>query len=249
MDKAIKVLMIDDNIKLIKRSKEHFNINKKIDIVFEANDGKEGLMLILDKKNEYDIIIMDLLLSNKDGISILETIRNHKINKKIIIISSYIDDDVIKKACQYDINYFINKPFDFYDLEKKIIEVFKSPNYEKFITSSEIEKSISKLLHLFGIPSSIRGYHYLIDGIYLVYTNSNYIKHVTKLLYPKIAIQNMATPSRVERAIRNAIEIGWNRGDYKLMEEVFGNSIDINKAKPTNSEFIATLALELKLNR
>ena len=249
MDKIIKVLMIDDNIKLIERSKEYFKINNKIEIVLEANDGKKGLALILERVMEYDVIIMDLLLSKKDGLSILETIKCQNINKKIIIISSYISDEVIKKVCQYNINYFINKPFDFYDFERRIIDVYITPNYQQLITINEINEAISKLLHLFGIPSSIKGYRYLTEGIYLTYTNSCYINHITKLLYPKIALQNKATPSRVERAIRNAIEIGWNRGDYNLMEEVFGNSIDCNKAKPTNSEFIVALTDRLKLNR
>lgn len=245
----IKVLMIDDNVNLIEMIKEYFN-SSNIKIELEAYDGLEGFKLIEEKQDMYDVIVLDLIMPNKDGMYVLEQMKNKNINKKIIVSTSYNASDVIRKVSEYGVNYFILKPFELVDLEKRIIDVTKeeimdSKNID--FKHNNLQLSITKVLHELGIPSHIKGYQYIREGISIIYTKPQKIGGITKELYPEIADKFGTTNSRVERAIRHAIEVSWNRGNWDLMEEIFGHSVDIDKAKPTNSEFIVTIADKLRL--
>ena len=172
------------------------------------------------------------------------------INKNIIVISSYNTDEMIRKVSEYGISYFMLKPFELSDLERKIENIFKINNENKTldIYHNNLQISVTKILHELGVPSHIKGYQYIREGIMLIYDNPEYIGGITKVLYPNIARVFQTTVSRVERAIRHAIEVSWNRGNWDLMEEIFGHSVDIDKAKPTNSEFIVTVADKLRLD-
>lgn len=156
--------------------------------------------------------------------------------------------DTIRKVSEYGANYYILKPFELTDLEEKILDTFNT-NKSKSINliSNNLQISISKMLHELGMPSHIKGYQYIREAISMVYDNPEIVGGITKELYPTLAGKFDTTVSRVERAIRHAIEVSWNRGDWDLMEEVFGHSVDIDKAKPTNSEFIVTVADKLRL--
>lgn len=244
----IRVLMIDDNVKLIEAVKEYFKNNEKIQIVDEAYDGLEGFKKI-DENDNYDIILLDLIMPKKDGLYVLEQIREKNLDKKIIVETSYNASDVIREVSEYGVNYFLLKPFDLNDLERKILDVFKRKE-EKSIDfyNSNLQVSISKILHDLGIPSHIKGYQFLRDAVGLIFERPEMIGGITKELYPELAHRYETTVSRVERAIRHAVEISWNRGDIDLMEKLFGHSVDIDKSKPTNSEFIVTIADKLRLD-
>lgn len=246
----IRVLMIDDNVKLIGAVKEYFKNNNEIDIVLESYDGLEGFKTIKENQNDYDVIILDLIMPKKDGIYVLEQMKEHNIDKKVIVATSYNASEVIKEVSEYGVNYFILKPFDLIDLAKRITEVMKVKNESKNIDfyHSNLQVSISKMLHELGIPSHIKGYQYIRDGISIIFENPDVIGGITKELYPEIADKYKTTVSRVERAIRHAIEVSWNRGNWDFMEEIFGHSVDIDKAKPTNSEFLVTIADKLRLD-
>lgn len=252
MKTNVKILMLDDNENLIRQVKDYFKGHAKITIVADATNGKTGIDLIKQKKEEFDLILMDLLISEKDGIEVLETMKNLGIKKHVIIISSYRKEYSVKMASKYDIDYYMLKPFNLESLEKRILEVVGeepisvSPESEE---SSQIQMAISKLLHSLGVPSHIKGYQYIRESIYMMYSSKEMIGGITKEIYPEIALRFDTTASRVERAIRHAIEVSWARGDYELMEEIFGHSVDYDRAKPTNSEFIATLADRLKLDK
>ena len=245
----IKVLMIDDNINLVNMIKEYFKSSSDVSIVLTAHDGEEGIKVIEDKINEYDIIILDLIMPKKDGIYVLEEMKKRSIDKKVIVATSYNAAETIKEVSSYDVNYFILKPFDVSDLEKRIIDVTRKKEDKKssFYTNN-IQVSITKILHELGIPSHIKGYQYIREGVGIIFEKPETIGGITKELYPELAYKFDTTVSRVERAIRHAIEISWNRGDIKFMEELFGNSVDIDRAKPTNSEFIVTVADKLRLD-
>ncbi len=247
--KNIRVLMIDDNVKLIDAVKEYFKNNNDINVVLEAHDGLEGFEIIKNKTDQYDIILLDLIMPKKDGIYVLEQMQRNNINKKVIVETSYNASEVIREVSEYDVSYFVLKPFDLDDLEKKIYDVFKRKN-EKSIDfyNSNLQISISKLLHDLGIPSHIKGYQFLRDAVNMIFENPEMIGGITKELYPELASKYNTTVSRVERSIRHAVEVSWNRGDIKLMENIFGHSVDIDRAKPTNSEFIVTVADKLKLD-
>ena len=166
----------------------------------------------------------------------------------MIVATSYNAPDTIRKVSEYGANYYILKPFELPDLEEKILDTFNT-NKSKSINliSNNLQISISKMLHELGMPSHIKGYQYIREAISMVYDNPEIVGGITKELYPTLAGKFDTTVSRVERAIRHAIEVSWNRGDWDLMEEVFGHSVDIDKAKPTNSEFIVTVADKLRL--
>ncbi len=248
--KNIKVLMIDDNIKLIEMVKEYFSDHASIDLTLEAHDGVEGIKLIKENQSDYDVVILDLIMPNKDGISVLEDMKELSLNKKVIVLTSYNASDVIRKVAEFGINYFILKPFELKELEKRIIECVEKDNYDHKsidIYHNNLQISITKILHELGIPSHIKGYQYIREGISILYEHPEVVGGITKELYPDIASKFDTTVSRVERAIRHAIEVSWNRGNWDLMEEIFGHSVDIDKAKPTNSEFIVTVADKLRL--
>jgi len=248
--KNIKVLMIDDNIELIKMVKEYFSDHANIEISLEASDGVEGIKLIKENQSDYDVVILDLIMPNKDGIDVLEEMRKIKLEKKIIVLTSYSADEMIRKVSELGINYFILKPFELSDLERRIInccDFTSSSNKTIDIYRNNLQISITKILHELGMPSHIKGYQYIREGISIIYDRPEVIGGITKELYPDIAKKFDTTVSRVERAIRHAIEVSWNRGNWDLMEEIFGHSVDIDKAKPTNSEFIVTVADKLRL--
>lgn len=245
----IKVLVVDDNVKLVEMMKKYFSDHANINICYEAYDGNEGLKLIKEHQSDYDLVVLDLVIPNKDGLFILEEMKKNNINKKVIIISSYATDEIIGRVSSYGINYFMIKPFELDDLEKRIMSCFEE-SYSKTVDiyHNNVQISITKILHELGVPSHIKGYQYIREGIMLVYDKPEFIGGITKELYPDIAKTFSTTVSRVERAIRHAIEVSWNRGNWDLMEDIFGHSVDIDKAKPTNSEFIVTVADKLRLD-
>lgn len=247
---TIKVLMVDDNVSLVEMIKEYFKNSDKIKIVLEAYDGKEGIEVIESKQNEYDIIVLDLIMPKKDGMYVLEEMKKRKIDKKVIVATSYNAQEVIREVSEYGVNYLILKPFDLEDLEKRIIEACSKQKESKTIDfeTHSVQVSITKMLHELGIPSHIKGYQFLRDAINIVFDRPDVIGGITKELYPELAGKYDTTVSRVERAIRHAIEVSWNRGSWDMMEELFGHSVDIDKAKPTNSEFIVTLADKLRMD-
>ena len=245
-----RVLIIDDNRSLVDMIKEYFSEHADIKIALEAYDGVEGLRIIEKKKDEYDIILLDLIMPNKDGVSVLEDMKKKGIDKKVIVLTSYNTQEMIRKVSEMGVSYFILKPFELADLENRIMEISGDVKYggkSIDLFHNSLQKSITTILHELGVPSHIKGYQYIREGITLVYENPELVGGITKELYPEIARKYETTVSRVERAIRHAIEVSWNRGNWELMEEIFGHSVDIDKAKPTNSEFIVTVADKLRL--
>ena len=248
--KEIKVLMIDDNKSLVDMIEEYFSDNEKIKVVKKAYSGLEGIKVIDKNRNDYDVIILDLIMPNKDGIYVLDEMKKRGISKPVIISTSYNQDEMIRKVSEYGVRYFLLKPYDLTDLESRILELSNfelKENKNINLFHNGLQMSITKILHDLGVPSHIKGYQYIKEGIMLIYENPRMIGGITKELYPEIANKYNTTVSRVERAIRHAIEVSWNRGDWDLMDEIFGHSVDVDKAKPTNSEFIVTVADKLRL--
>ena len=243
----LRLLMIDDNVQLVDAVKEYFKDNDKIEFVYQASDGIEGLKLI-ETKDDYDVIILDLIMPNKDGLYVLEEMRKKNIDKNIIVSTSYNAMDVIREVSDYGVKYYLLKPFEFSDLEKRILQLYnQKPSKNIDLGKNNLKISITKTLHDLGIPSHIKGYQYIREGVEILFDRPDVIGGITKELYPELAGRFSTTVSRVERAIRHAIEVSWNRGDWDLMEELFGHSVDIDKAKPTNSEFMVTIADKLRL--
>ncbi len=245
--KKTRLLMIDDNEQLVEAVKEYFSDSSEIEVKYVASDGLEGVKLI-EEHDDYDVVLLDLIMPNKDGLWVLEELKNKGLDKKIIVETSYNAMDVIRQVSEYGVKYYLLKPYDFDDLEKRILQLSNAKEGKVIdLHTNNLKSSITKTLHDLGIPSHIKGYQYIRDGVEIIFDRPDVIGGITKELYPELATKFDTTVSRVERAIRHAIEVSWNRGDWDLMEELFGHSVDIDKAKPTNSEFMVTIADKLRL--
>ncbi len=244
----IRVLMIDDNESLVAMVREYFQDHEKIEVSICGFNGEEGLDLILNREGEYDLVLLDLIMAPKDGIYVLEELKQRNIHKNIIVLTSYNSGDMIRRVSEYGVTYYMLKPFNLVDLENHILEAFNVMDTGSVnLYHNNLQISITKMLHELGMPSHIKGYIYIREAIDMVYNHPEVIGGITKELYPDLATKFDTTVSRVERAIRHAIEVSWNRGNWALMVEIFGHSVDLEKAKPTNSEFIVTIADKLRL--
>lgn len=193
-----------------------------------------------------------------DGIAVLNEIKKMDLNKKphIIMLTAFGQEEVMKKAVDLGASYFILKPFDIQNLADQILQVQGSSiprvsNVNKTNTENrkkqDLEANITNIIHEIGVPAHIKGYMYLREAITMVYNDIELLGSITKVLYPDIAKKFNTTASRVERAIRHAIEVAWSRGNIDSISALFGYTINISKAKPTNSEFIAMVADRLRL--
>lgn len=246
----IRLLIIDDNKSMVEMVKEYFSTSKSVEVVLESYNGESGYEMLKTHQDEYDIVLLDLIMPKRDGLYVLDKMKEEGINKNVIVFTSFSEEETIRKVGEYGVKYFVLKPFELSELEKKIKDLHNSSKKNGSVLnlkSKGVEIPVTKLLHELGIPSHIKGYNYIREAITLIYSEPHLIGSVTKKLYPEIAIKFGTTVSRVERAIRHAIEVSWIRGDWDLMEEIFGHSVDIDRAKPTNSEFIVTIADKLRL--
>ena len=247
----IKVLAVDDNAAQVSLLKKYFNGSEKIEVIGSASNGEEVIKILEEGKMDFDVMVLDIVMPLLDGISVLEYMKENDINKKVIIMTSFNEEETIRKASDLGVRYYALKPFSLEKLESIIIDIgygIKSSNELIEIQDRGLQMQVTNILHALGIPSHIKGYQYIRSAILMVYDNPGFIGGITKELYPDISIKFNTSIQRVERAIRHAIEVSWNRGDYDLMEEIFGHSVDIDRAKPTNSEFIVTIADKLRLD-
>ena len=252
MKTIINTLVVDDSKEFTSSVKEYFKNNAVIKIVDVLNDGEEAVDYIKKHQDSIDVILMDLIIPGKDGLQILEELEEAKIKKHMIILSSYRKDYTIRMTSRYNVDYYMLKPVNLSSLENRIKEVMDENKVELYTekqVNPKIQLQVTELLHNLGVPSQIKGYQYLREGILMLYESTGLIGGITKEVYPEIALRYNTTPSRVERAIRHAIEVSWNRADYEMMNKIFGHSIDYDRAKPTNSEFMVTLSDALRLNQ
>jgi len=246
----IKLLVVDDNESLLKDIKNHFKEKKDIDVVAEALNGEEAIEIIKTRKDDFDGILLDIVMPKKDGIEVLKYMKENNIFKRVIVITACNSQKIIKKVSELEVDYLLLKPFEMETLETKVRDNIIDNTDSSGgldIHDNNLQVSITKTLHELGVPSHIKGYQYIREGISMIYNKPSIVGGITKELYPAIAARFNSTTSRVERAIRHAIEVSWNRANWEFMEDIFGYSVDIDKAKPTNSEFIVTIADKIRL--
>ncbi len=266
MKEKVTILIADDNQEFAKTLANYIQEQDDMEVIGLAKDGEEAVDLITNI--EPDIVLLDVIMPHLDGIGVLEKINMIKSDKKptCIMLSAVGQDNITQRAIALGAEYYVVKPFDIELLIKRIKQLkdFKpTQNVNNFISreiknqyieldnNSDDEKNlealVTNIIHEVGVPAHIKGYQYLREAIIMVVKDIDVINQITKSLYPKIAFKFETTPSRVERAIRHAIEVAWGRGDPKTVENIFGYTISAAKGKPTNSEFIAMIADKLRL--
>ncbi len=259
MSKQVKVLLVDDSQVQLKECKQYLEQQQEVEEVRIANNGIDAYEIL--EKERIDVVIMDLILPKMDGFGILERLstRNDMDKPEIMVLSALSQESVVKRACEMGVEYYMIKPFSPQMLHKRIIELnnLKIPEVRRIVRTVQKptigEKSrdekITGVFLTIGIPAHIKGYHYLREAIKVVMDNEDVINRITKELYPRVAKRFNATPSKVERAIRHAIEVAWARGRIENINGMFGYNIYGKNDKPTNGEFIALVADKLKLEQ
>ena len=257
----VNVCIADDNRELVNLLNEYISAQNDMQVIGTAFNGQECLSLVEEKQP--DVLILDIIMPHLDGLAVLERINQLKLDNKpnIIMLTAFGQEDVTKKAVDLGVSYYVLKPFDMEVLISNIREVSgqkrsfiqKAPT-NSYISSPQSEKrgfnldaSITGIIHEIGVPAHIKGYMYLREAITMVYNDIELLGSITKVLYPDIAKKFNTTSSRVERAIRHAIEVAWSRGNIDSISSLFGYTVSHSKAKPTNSEFIAMVADKLRI--
>ncbi len=269
MKEKIKILIADDNMDFVSTLITYFNTQDDVEIIATAKDGQEAFNKIITERPT--VALLDVIMPHLDGLGVLEKLISSNVGLPICVMLSAVGQDAVTaQAINLGARYYVLKPFKMDVLMKRIRELVNEPlekpkqnqimqmpkeektnyvNIKKEATKEEIlEIKVTNIIHEIGVPAHIKGYQYLRDGIIMVVNNIEVINQITKLLYPDLAKKYKTTPSRVERAIRHAIEVAWNRGQIETVESIFGYTVNSNKGKPTNSEFIAMIADKLRLD-
>lgn len=253
----IRILVADDNREFCSILSDYLSNQPDFQVMDICSNGVEVLDILA--KKDIDVLILDLIMPYLDGIGVLEEVNRLKLSPRprIIILTAFGQENITQKAVRLGADYYILKPFNLPVLGERVRQVIGDilPNMERsaslpqFIpaTPRDLELEVTRIIHEIGVPAHVKGYQYLRAAIMLVTEEMNYLGAVTKELYPAIAKRYDTTPSRVERAIRHAIELAWERGDFERINKFFGYAANGEKGKPTNSEFIAIIADKLRL--
>lgn len=263
----ISVAIADDNEKMVEVLSKIIEEDNGLRFVGSAYNGEDICKVIREK--EPDVVLLDVIMPKLDGLSVMERINKEQDLKKIpifIVLSAVGQERITEDAFQLGADYYMLKPFDKNQLIRRIKNVNirrgihnrprsipKGNTYDNQVKMSEkqeeynLEKEVTEIIHEIGVPAHIKGYQYLRDGIILSVNDMEMLNSITKILYPTIAKRHQTTPSRVERAIRHAIEVAWGRGKMDTIDALFGYTISTGKGKPTNSEFIALIADKIRL--
>lgn len=257
----LNVAIADDNEKMMNMLGTVISNDKDLVLVGQANNGEDIIEII--KKKSPDVVLLDIIMPKLDGLSVMEKVNSDpEIRKRpsFIIVSAVGQDRITENAFYLGAEYYILKPFDQNmllnrikslrmrrELKGNISKNSKAMEEKIQYIERSLETDVTNIIHEIGVPAHIKGYQYLRDAIILSVGDLEMLNSITKILYPTIAKKHQTTPSRVERAIRHAIEVAWSRGKMDTIDELFGYTVSNGKGKPTNSEFIALIADKIRL--
>ena len=255
----IAVAIADDNERILDLLGEMVNNDKELTLVGKANNGEDAYTMI--KEKQPDVMLLDLIMPKMDGLTVMELVNQDKEIRKhpsFIVVTAVGQERITEDAFKKGANYYILKPFNNEMVLNRIKEVGRQPHRDMRITADSgqnvyaqpeinLEARVTDMIHEIGIPAHIKGYHYLRDAIIMAIEDMDVLNAITKVLYPTVAKMHQTTASRVERAIRHAIEVAWSRGKLDTLDELFGYTVSNGKGKPTNSEFIALIADKIRL--
>ncbi|MDA8205095.1 MAG: sporulation transcription factor Spo0A [Thermaerobacter sp.] len=254
---AIQVLIADDNREFCELLKEAVRQEDGLDVMGDANHGMEVLDFL--SRQTPDVIVLDIIMPHLDGIGVLERMNQMDWDRrpKVIVLTAFGQETMTQKALELGADYYILKPFNLKVLASRIKQLGGTPAPERksalptgklaLVPVKHLDVEVTNMIHEIGIPAHIKGYLYLREAILMVINRVDLLSGVTKELYPAIASKYKTTPSRVERAIRHAIEVAWSRGNIDVINGIFGHTVNRDRGKPTNSEFIAMVADKLRM--
>ena len=250
MEKQIKVILAEEGTKQGEKCAQDLK-ESGFDVILVPKDGTEVLAKL--EKVTADVLVMDTFMPHMDGLGVLKELQKRKMSKRpaIFMVSGVDNQRIENEVLQAGADYYMIKPFDNFTLAERIKQII---NWNVSGNSGvadrkadDLELTVSEIMHQIGVPAHIKGYQYLRRAIIFAIEDDEMMSSVTKLLYPTVAKEFRTTPSRVERAIRHAIEVAWDRGDVDVLSSYFGYTIQNSRGKPTNSEFIAMIADKMKL--
>lgn len=254
--KKLNVLVADSSEYAARHVADFFAQRDKLQLVDFVKNGKDAYKRIIEKKP--DLVMIDVILPEIDGFTVIEKIKNNpsvRVQPYFVIVSSMGNQSMVEYASRIGVSYYIMKPFDMNKTMERICKIshLHSETEEmerssvKICREDNLESDVTEIIRKIGIPAHIKGYQYIREAIIMTVNDMNLLNYITKLLYPTIAKKYKTTSSSVERAIRHAIEVAWNKGKIDVLEELFGYTVSAGKGKPTNSEFIALIADKLRL--
>ena len=262
----IRVAIADDNKEFCQIIAQFISAQEEFQVVGVARDGLEALEII--DRERPDLLVLDIIMPHLDGLGVLEKLNEfEEYYPKVIVLSAVGQDKITQKAIELGASYYVVEPFDFKIFIKRLKDtvgirdevlgmdertsrgINTLVNKKPIISEKSLESKVTEIIQEIGVPAHIKGYLYLREAITLVIEDMDYLGAVTKELYPCVAEKFNTTPSRVERAIRHAIEVAWNRGKIDTINSIFGYTVNNNRGKPTNSEFIALKADKLRLEQ
>ena len=259
METKIRVLIVDFNSEFCRLMSEQMNRAEDLEVAGTAADGLEALRLTAELQP--DVLLTELMLPKLDGLELLRRLPETGASTRVIVLTGFYNAKVVADCSALGADYFVPKPCDTQTLFSRIRQVAGRDDGRSAIagvdtramraaeTDTDLEAMVTDIIHEIGVPAHIKGYQYLREAIILTIKDMEMINAVTKVLYPEVAKRFSTTPSRVERAIRHAIEVAWDRGDIEVLQKYFGYTVSNIKGKPTNSEFIAMIADSLTLRQ
>ena len=240
----LKLLIIDNNKEYAQQLKAEFEKMNDVTVIGIAADGIEGVEYI--NATSPDIVVLDVVMPRLDGFGVLE--KEFSKRPEFIMLSELCTDKIAAKALYGGAGYFLSKTLDKKDIAHRVMQMVKVNENAMLIKgNNNIENEVTEIIHEIGVPAHIKGYQYLRQAIIMTVDDIEMINSITKILYPSVAKSYNTTASRVERAIRHAIEVAWDRGDTEVLNKYFGYTVSCGRGKPTNSEFIAMIADILRL--
>ncbi|MCR5664524.1 MAG: sporulation transcription factor Spo0A [Oscillospiraceae bacterium] len=258
METKTRILVADANPDFRTSVAELLAREGDMELVAAVDNGADALALAAERRP--DVLLLDLVLMKLDGLELLRRLSELPARPRSIVLSGFVNASVVAECSALGADYFLTKPCDASTLLERIRAV-TSPARTKPAAAydplrdaarreaADLEATVTDIIHEIGVPAHIKGYQYLREAIILTINDMEMINAVTKVLYPEVAKRYNTTPSRVERAIRHAIEVAWDRGDIEVLQKYFGYTVSNIKGKPTNSEFIAMIADSLTLRQ
>ncbi|MBR7122313.1 MAG: sporulation transcription factor Spo0A [Oscillospiraceae bacterium] len=249
MDNRTTVIIADNAEEFCSSLSAALKRSDGFQVLGTANDGEQAIRMVTERRP--DVLVLDLMLAKQDGLSVLKAISGMDRKPVTLATSRFVTDYVANAAANLGVRYLMLKPCDMTVLVERLEEIrggeAQQQSVNKRSNPTNIETMVTSIIHEIGVPAHIKGYQYLREAIIIAVEDMDVINAITKVLYPQVAKAFQTTPSRVERAIRHAIEVAWDRGDLDTLQRFFGYTVSNTKGKPTNSEFIALIADRLQL--